>query len=348
MSFKRFSVTALSVIVLAAAMSIAGCGGDSDDTAAGPEGKVVVYSGRDAEMVAPLYEKFEQQTGIKVEARYAGTPELASTIKEEGKNSPADLFYAQDAGSVQVIEDLLAPLPEAQLKLVEERYRDPNGRWIGVTGRVRVLTYNTESVKQSELPKSVFDLTASAWKGRVAIAPGNASFQAFVTAMRLSEGDEVTEKWLQDMKANDVKTYEGNSAISEAVAKGEVDSGLVNHYYLYQTTSEDPDAPIANHNFEDGDPGNLVNVSAAGVLAGAQNKQNAERLVEFLLAEGQEYFATTAPEKEYPLVEGFEQNLPDDLTPLDEIEGPDVSLAELGAGLNDTVEMIESIGFTGT
>lgn len=345
---KRVSVILPALAALAVSAFAAGCGGGDKEEAAGPEGKVVVYSGRSAELVAPLYEKFEQQTGIKVDVRYAGTPELASTIAEEGENSPADVFYAQDAGSIQAVEGLLGSLPETQLALVGEQYRDPEGRWVGVTGRVRVLTYNTENVQKSELPDSVFDLTAPEWKGRVAIAPGNASFQAFVTAMRLTEGDAATEKWLKDMKANDVKTYENNSAISEAVAKGEVDAGLVNHYYLYQTTAEDPDAPIANHNFKDGDPGNLVNVSAAGVLASAPNRENAEKLIEFLLSDGQEYFATEAEEKEYPLVAGYEDQLPEDLTPLEEIEGPDVSLAELGTGLEDTVTMIESVGFTGT
>lgn len=345
-SFKRFSVSLLALLALAAT-AIAGCGGE-DEKAVGPEGKVVVYSGRSAELVAPLYEKFEKETGITVEARYAGTPELASTIAEEGANSPADVFYAQDAGSIQAIEDLLAPLTKSQLKLVDEQYRDPEGRWTGVSGRVRVLTYNTDAVKQSDLPETVDEMTDPKWKDRVGIAPGNASFQAFVTAMRLTEGDDATRTWLQGMKDNGVKTFENNSAISEAVAKGEIDAGLVNHYYLYQTKAEDPDAPIANHNFKDGDPGSLVNVSAAGVLASAPNKANAERLMEFLLAEGQEFFAVEAEEKEYPLVAGYEDKLPDDLTPLAEIQGPDVSLSELGTGLSDTVTMIESIGFTGT
>lgn len=348
MSFKRLSFSLLLLLALAASIAVSGCGGDDQDNAAGPNGKVVVYSGRSAELVAPLYEKFEQETGIKVEARYAGTPELASTIAEEGENSPADVFYAQDAGSIQQIEDLLAPLPEDQLKLVEQQYRDPKGRWTGVTGRVRVLTYNTDEVKASELPAKVDEMTDPKWNGRVGIAPGNASFQAFVTAMRLTEGDEATRAWLQGMKDNGVKTYENNSAISEAVAKGEIDAGLVNHYYLYQTKAETPDAPIANHNFEDGDPGSLVNVSAAGILASAPNKTNAERLMEFLLAEGQEFFAVEAEEKEYPLVADYEDKLPEDLTPLDEIQGPDVSLSDLGKGLSDTVTMIESIGFTGT
>lgn len=334
------------LIALVAVPIAAGCGGGSSD--GDDANAVVVYSGRSAELVAPVYERFEKATGIRVEARYAGTPELASTIKEEGENSPADVFYAQDAGAIYAVKDLLAPLPSDQIAAVDRKYRDAGGVWTGVTGRVRVLTYNTGTVKAGELPDSVAELTGGRWKGRVGIAPGNSSFQAFVTAMRETQGDAATEEWLRGMKANEVKTFENNSAISEAVARGEVDAGLVNHYYLYQTKAEDPGAPIANHNFRDGDPGSLVNVSAAGVLATARHRDNAERLIRFLLTDAQEFFATEAEEKEYPLVRRYQDKLPDDLTPLSEVEGPAVTLDQLGAGLNDTVTMIESIGFTGT
>lgn len=348
---KRFPIVMVALFALST-LVIAGCG--SDDKVAGGAtaelgGKLVIYSGREAELVEPLYKKFEQTTGIELEVRYAETPELAATIAEEAENSPADVFYAQDAGSILAIEDQLATIEQDQLDKIYEQYRDDEGKWTGVTGRVRVLTYNTDSIKDhTALPATVAGLTDAKWKGRVGIAPGNASFQAFVTAMRETEGDTATKKWLKDMKANDVQTFEGNSAIVEAVAKGEIDAGLVNHYYLYQTKAEDPDAPIANHNFTDGDPGSLVNVSAAGILASAPNKVNAERFVAFLLNEGQAFFATEAEEKEYPLVDGYDDELPKDLTPLDEVEGPDVTLDQLGAGLDDTVEMIESVGFTGT
>lgn len=343
---KIIPILAASLFALAA-IALAGCGDGDESGDAG--GKLVIYSGREAELVEPLYKKFETDTGIDVEVRYAETPELAATIAEEGDNSPADVFYSQDAGSILSIEDKLTTIAQDQLDKVPEKYRDDEGKWTGVTGRVRVLTYNTDAIKDhAELPAEVSKLTDAKWKSRVGIAPGNSSFQAFVTAMRQTRGDDETREWLNGMKDNDVKTFEGNSAIVEAIAKGEIDAGLVNHYYLYQTKAEDPDAPIANHYFADGDPGSLVNVSAAGILASAPNKANAERFVEYLLDQGQAFFATEAEEKEYPLVAGFEDKLPEDLVPLDEVEGPDVTLDQLGAGLKDTVKMIESIGFTGT
>lgn len=340
LAISRLAIALLPVALAAA--TLAGCGSSGAD-----ENKLVIYNGREVEIAQPLYDKFEQQTGIELEVRNAESPELAATIQEEGENSPADVFYAQDAGAIGSVsaEGLLAPLPVNVDDKIDARYRDADGRWSGVTGRVRVLAYNTEAVQKNDLPKSVLDLTTPEWKGRVGIAPGNASFEAFVTAMRLDLGDEKTEQWLQGMKSNDVKTYEKNSQIIDAVAKGEVDAGLVNHYYLYELKSEDPDAPVANHFFANGDPGALVNVSAVGVLASAKHKKQAKQFIEFLMAEGQEYFATEAEEREYPLVKGVAA--PEGLPPLDEIQGPDVNLSTFGVELPATVKMIESVGFSG-
>jgi iron(III) transport system substrate-binding protein len=334
------AVFALATTVATAAV-LAGCGSSGGDT-------FTIYSGRSSGLVAPLYERFEQKTGIDVEVKYGESPELAATIQEEGANSPADVFYAQDAGAIGSVssEGLLAPLPAGLADKVAEPYRDGEGRWTGVTGRVRTAVYNTEEVAESELPDSVLDLTAPEWKGRVGIAPGNASFEGFVTAMRLTVGDEQTEQWMQDMKANDVKTYEKNTQIVEAAARGEIDVGLVNHYYLFEHKSEQPDSPVENHFFEEGDPGTLVNVSAAGILASAKHKQDAQKFMEFLLSEGQEYFATEAEEREYAMVEGYPP--PEGLPPLNEIKSPKVNLSEFGAELPATVKMIDSIGFSGT
>lgn len=352
MKLPNLTKIVLPLLVLLAALAIAGCGGDDDTTAATaePTDSLVVYSGRDAELVEDLYAQFEKETGIELEVRYADTPELAATLIEEGENTPADVFYAQDAGAIGSVanKDLLAPITAKSLDEVPERFRDTDGNWTGITGRARTQIYNTDEVKADELPESVLELTEPEWKGRVAIAPGNSSFQGFVTAMRETIGDDKTEAWLQGMKANDVKTYEGNGDIAAAVAEGEVDSGLVNHYYLYELLAEDPDAPAANHFFKKGDPGSFVNVSAAGILKGGENQANAQRFIEFLLSEGQAYFATEATEKEYPVIASYQQDLPDTLPPLDEVEGPDVPLDTLGDELPSTVRMIESVGFPGT
>ena len=146
------------------------------------------------------------------------------------------------------VDEQLAELPDDVLDRVDERFRDGDGRWVGTSGRARVIVYNTDELTEDEVPDSVFDLTDPKWKGKVGLPPTNASFQAFVTAMRLEVGDERTRQWLEDLKANDPKFYERNTPVVEAVAAGEIEVGLVNHYYLYLVKAEQgEDAPIANN-----------------------------------------------------------------------------------------------------
>ena len=324
--------------VLLAAAFLAGCGGDE---ASGP---VTVYSGREEELVAPLFERFTEETGIEVEVRYGDSAELAATIAEEGSSSPADVFFAQDPGSLGAVESQLDELPGELRERVDARYRDEDGRWVGTSGRTRVLVYSTEAVETGELPGSVLDLTDEEWKGRVGIAPTNASFQAFVTGMRLELGDDETRAWLEGLKENGAKTYEKNTPIVEAVAAGEIDVGLVNHYYLALVKAEQPDAPIENHFFEAGDAGNLVSVAGAGVLSSSDQSSDGEALLEFLLSdEGQRFYVDEAEEAEYPLVEGVEPS--SGLVPLDEIEGPDVELTSFGPELEATVELLRETGW---
>jgi iron(III) transport system substrate-binding protein len=328
-----------TIVVLALALLAAGCGGD--EAAGGP---LTVYSGREEELVAPLFEKFTDATGVDVEVRYGDSAELAATIAEEGDNSPADVFFAQDPGSLGAVDPQLEELPQATLDRVAARFRDAEGRWVGTSGRTRVLAYNTDRVQESDLPASVLELTGPEWKGRVGVAPTNASFQAFVTAMRLSLGDERTREWLEALRANGAKTYEKNLPIVEAVAAGEVDVGLVNHYYLALVKEEQPDAPVANHLFEAGDPGTLVSVAGAGVLASTDQRDDAEAFVEFLLSDdAQRFYVDQAEENEYPLVAGIDP--PAGLVPLDEIQGPDVELTAFGAELESTVELLRETGW---
>ena len=331
------AITAVALLVATAA--VAGCGGS--DPGSGP---ITVYSGREEELVAPLFDRFTEATGIDVKVRYGDSAELAATIAEEGDNSPADVFFAQDPGSLGAVDPQLEQLPAETLDRVAQRFRDADGRWVGTSGRVRVLVYNTDRLNESELPDSVLELTRSEWKDRVGIAPTNASFQAFVTAMRLSLGEDRTRVWLEGMKANRAKTYEKNTPIVEAVASGEIDVGLVNHYYLALVKEEQPDAPIANHLFEAGDPGTLVSVAGAGVLASTDQRDDAEAFVEFLLSdEAQRFYVDEAEENEYPLVDGVAPS--PGLVPLEQIDGPDVELTAFGAELQQTVELLRETGW---
>ena len=346
----RVLVAAAAALLLG---TLAACGGDDGDggaSAAGggsDGGTVVVYSGREEELIGPLLEQFEEESGVGVEARYGDSAELAATLAEEGGNSPADVFFAQDPGALGAVEGqgLLAELPDELLERVDERFRDPDGHWVGTSGRARVLAYNTELVSADELPESVFDLTDPAWKGKLGISPTNGSFQAFVTVMRLTEGDEVTREWLEGILANEPKIYDGNVPIVEATAAGEVEAGLVNHYYLYVVREEQPDAPIENHFFPGDDPGALVSVAGVGVLDGAEHAAEAEAFVDFLLSEeGQRFYAEAAAEAEFPLVEGVEPR--EGLPALEELQGPEIELDRLGPELERTLQLLNEVGFT--
>lgn len=336
-------------LLLLAALAVTGallaaCGG-SDGGGSDSGGKLVVYSGYSEEYVEKLYEQFTKDTGIQLDVRYGESPALVATLREEGDATPAQVFYVQDAGSMGAVEQMLAPLPQSDLDLIPEQYRDPKGRWVGVTGRIRVLAYNKDRVDPATLPGSVLELGSPNWKGGdVGVAPTNASFVGFISAMRLTIGDEKTQAFLDGL-ATHAQTYEKNGQIIDAIASGEVDTGLVNHYYLYEKLASDPNAPIANHFFTPGDVGSFVNISTIGILKGAADDPDAQRFVNYVLTEGQVYFANVAEEREYPLnatQPGLERA--QELPPLDQHEGPEVAYARLSDDLEGTVKMIRDAG----
>lgn len=319
--------------------------GQADDLQPGSTpsvgGAVTVYSGRERDLVEPLFAKFKQETGITVKARYGDSAELAAQIAEEGANSPADVFFSQDAGALGALAErgLLAELDEALLEKVPARFRSNQGRWVGISGRARVIVYNTREVLKSDVPADVFALTDPKWKGQVGWAPTNGSFQSFVTAMRLLEGDARTKRWLADMKANDAEAYAKNSAIAEAVGAGEIQLGLVNHYYLLSLKKENPRLAAENY-FLAGGPGSLVNVAGVGITRSTKNSVAAARFVEYLLGqEGQRFFSTST--FEYPLVAGIPADTR--LPSLSSLKPPDLDLSNLSS-LEATLKMLRDVG----
>ncbi|MBD0347568.1 MAG: iron ABC transporter substrate-binding protein [Thermoleophilia bacterium] len=309
--------------------------------------KLVVYSGREERFVKPLFETYTRLTGIELEIRYGDSAELAATLLEEGSNSPADVFFAQDAGALGAVaaKGRLAVLPATTLNRVPKRFRAPGKRWIGVTGRARVIAFNTDAVKRSELPKTIWGLTQRRWKGRIGLPPTNASFQAFVTAMRLKVGDERTRAWLVAIRENEPKLYARNSQILTALARREIEVGLVNHYYLYQLKEEQPNAPVANYFLTRRDPGALLNVAGAGVVSASERRVQATRFINFLLSRGaQQFFATSPGRAEYPLVRGVQPRA--GLPALAKIQGAGVNIGRLGRELEATLRMLNEVGFT--
>lgn len=322
--------------------------GDGDaapeETPGSVTGMLTVYSGRSENLVGPFFQQFTDETGIDAEVRYAGTGELAATLLEEGENSPASAFFAQDAGALGMLADagLFAPLPAEVLERVPEQFRSPDGLWIGVTGRRRTLAYNIDAVAADDLPSSVLDLTDPAWSGRIGWAPENASFQAFVTALRLIEGEDAARDWLEAMIANGTVNFgDSNSAIVKAVGAGEIDAGLVNHYYLYAIKKDQgDDFPVANHFFAADDPGSLINIAGIGVLANAPEPELALELIDALLGDdGQQYFVEQT--SEYPVVTDVAP--PAGLEPLADTPAPEFDLGSL-ADLRSTLELLAEVG----
>lgn len=345
-------VPSLAALLLALTLLLAACGGDDSQSsgttpAAGDGSTLTIYSGRDEEYVGPLIESFKKANpDVDVKVRYGDSAELAATIREEGDRSPADLFFSQDAGALGALqnEGILAKLPASTLEQVDAAYRSTAGDWTGITGRARVLGYDSRKVQEGELPASVFDLTQPRWKGKVGWAPTNASFQSFITAMRKTAGEEKTRQWLEDMQKNDVQSYEKNSIIRDAIADGEIEVGLINHYYILEGIREGEvdgkNYPVKLHFFPGGDVGSLVNVAGIGVLTSAGQGANAQKFIDFLLEKPQqEYFAKDVGE--YPLAAGVKQD--PSLPPLQDIQAPDVDLADL-ADLQGTLKLLQETG----
>ncbi len=322
--------------VLAATVLATACGGGGADT------PLTVYSGRSEALVGPLFERFEDETGIDLEVRYADSLDLAATLRQEGSASPADVFVAQDPASLGAVA--LAGgfdrLPDGVLERVPSRFSDPGGRWVGVSGRSRVVVYDARSLTAADLPDTVAGFTDPAWRGRLAIAPTNGSFLAFVASMILLEGEEPTARWLREVAANDPGLYSGNSVIVSAVDDGSIDAGLANHYYLLRLRAEQGETAAANH-FLTGGPGALVMPAGAGVVATSDDPDDAVALIEFLLSdEAQAYFASET--FEYPLVEGIAAD--PSLPPLSELDPPALDLSRLAEALDRATDLVAEAG----
>ncbi len=357
---RRLRFLFLAILTLVA-LTAAACGDDGDSgessddatttTAAAGEDedltgqKLVLYSGRDEELIQPIVDAFEEETGAEVEVRYGSSSEMAAQILEEGDATPAEVFYSQEVGAVGALAKagLLSELPEDLINSVDERFRpksDP--MWVGVTGRSRVIVYNPDKLEELDLkvPSGVEELTDPAYKGHVAIVPGNAGFKAFITGFRVSKGEDAARKWLTDMQANDVNTtFESNGDVLEAVNNGDIALGLINHYYWAR--HENRDQLTAQLIFPTGDdPGGLVNATAAGITKKGAENPVAVAFIRYLLSEeGQQTFV--AETWEYPVIDGVSD--PEGIPALDTLEGPQIDLADLDS-LEDTEALLTELG----
>lgn len=335
---RKFFLAAIAACMLLVLVVVPLSAQDAPET-------LVVYSGRNETLIAPILTRFTEATGVQVQVVYGDTAAVANQILEEGANSPADVYIGQDAGALGALAKAgtLSVLPSDILERVPAVYASSEGYWVGLSARARVLVYNPTQVEELglEVPTSILDLTKPDYTGLVGWAPANASFQANVTAMRLLLGEEATAQWLADMVANGTVSFgSSNTNLNVAVASGEIVFGITNHYYMHNLKKETPDLDIVQTIFAPGDAGALVNVAGAGILATSEKKGLAQRLILFLLgSEAQTYFTTET--SEYPLVAGVETN--PNLIPLDTLVQPDLDLSNLD-DLQTSLEMIEASG----
>lgn len=306
--------------------------------------EVTIYSGRTENLIEPVLDAFACETGIGVAVRWADSTQLALLLDEEGDRTPADVFLSRSPGPVGFLEarGLLGEIDDDVLGLVDEENRSAIGSWIGFSGRKRVAVYNLDAVADSELPDSIFELTDEKWRGRVALPATNGSFVDWFTVFRDQAGTDVATKWLDDMVANGAKYYPNNRSVVEAAGRGEVDIGLVNHYYNFQEVAAVGDDHRAlNHDLADDDIGSLLIITAATLTKSTDNADAANELLAYLLSEPvQRYF--TEETFEYPLAAGVEPT--DALPPLSALEIGTVDFDALGGGFEETTRIIDASG----
>lgn len=344
---RTLSIVAAAAVLLGGVTACSSSNGDDTSaarasaTSSGAE--VVVYSGRDEDLVGPLIDRIGAGVGAPVEVDYSGnTNAQAAKILEEGDRSPADVFLGQDAGALGALDDAgaLTPLPQDILDRVPERYRGADGTWVATSARARVLAYNTDDVRAADLPTGIDGILDPRWKGRIGYAPTNASFQAFVTGLRVARGEDGARRWLQAFAANEPVAFEGNGPLISAVDDGQVAAGLTNHYYFYPYVAEKgAAASLALHSFAPTDPGSLVNVAGVGVLATSDNQEQAFALIrEMLSQESQQYFADETAE--YPVITGVTSKYDLPALPTD---ASDLDLGQL-ASLEQTQALLTEVG----
>lgn len=289
--------------------------------------ELIVYSGRSQALVDDLVDQFKKQTGANIKVRYGNDAELLAILNEEGEKSPADVIWANTTGALAnaTEQDLLATLPDSLLNKPAS-YTSDSGKWVPITVRFRVLVYNPQQVDSTDLPVSVMDLpNMEKFEGRVGWTPTYSSFYDFVTAMRITQGEEATRKWLLQMQQLNPKAYNSNTPMVQGVAAGEIDIALTNHYYPiqmkyggaegyyesyehYGQPEPNPDANYETYHFAEGDIGNLALVTGAAQLNTADNVELAQQFLSFLLSEGAQQYAAQSV-NEYPVIKGVD--LPD-------------------------------------
>ncbi|AFM58855.1 iron ABC transporter substrate-binding protein [Enterobacter cloacae subsp. cloacae] len=304
---------------------------------------IVVYNAQHENLVKSWVDGFTKETGIKVTLRNGDDSELGNQLVQEGSASPADVFLTENSPSMVLVDNakLFAPLDAETLKQVPAEYRPAHGRWIGIAARSTVFVYNPKKLSEQQLPKSLMDLAKPEWKGRWAASPSGADFQAIVSAMLALKGEQATLEWLKAMKANFV-AYKGNSTVMKAVNAGQIDGGVIYHYYRFvdQSKTGENSKNTKLYYFKHQDPGAFVSLSGGGVLASSKHKAQAQAFIKYITGkEGQESLRTN---NAFEYAVGVNAASNPKLVPLNELDAPKVEPSTLNS--KKVIELMTQAG----
>lgn len=336
---SRTKRVALAASVVVTALALTGCGSDND---AGGGDTLTVYNAQHESLTKEWIDAFTKESGIKVEMRQGDDFEMANQIKQEGEDSPADVFLTENSPAMTVVENagLFADIDDATLAQVPSQYQPSTGMWVGIAARSTVFVYNSK-LTEAQLPKSMMDLADPKWKGKWGASPSGADFQAIVSAMLELEGADATQSWLDAMKTN-FKQYKGNIAVMKAVNAGQIDGGIIYHYYFAgdQSKTKENSKNTKLHFFGNQDPGAFVSLSGGGVLKSSDNAEAAQQFLKFVTAKTGQQVLQNGTSFEYPVGSGVAANAA--LKPLTELDEPDIDEAKLNGP--EVVEMMTKAG----
>jgi iron(III) transport system substrate-binding protein len=342
MSFRSQWAASLAALVVTV-LAVAGCASDGSSGNDTGTSTLTVYNAQHESLTQAWADAFTKESGIKVVLRSGDDFELANQLKQEGKATKADVFLTENSPAMTVVENagLFTDVDKATVAQVPEQYRPSTGKWVGIAARSTVFVYNTSKLTEAQLPRSIMDLADPKWQGKWGASPSGADFQAIVSAMLDLEGADGTQAWLNSMKTN-VQAYKGNSAVMKAVNAGQIDGGVIYHYYWAgdQAKTRENSKNTKLHYFGNQDPGAFVSLSGGGVLASSKHAEAAQRFLKFVTGRAGQQILRTGTSFEYPVGSGVAANPA--LKPLAELDAPSIDEAKLNGP--QVVEMMTKAG----
>ena len=323
---RRWSRIAAVLSALAVVLGATAC------SSSGGNDELLIYNAQHESLTKEWIDAFTKETGVKVTYRQGGDTELGNQLIAEGDASPADVFLTENSPAMAAVEKagLFADLNADTLAQVPPQYRPATGKWTGVAARSTVFVYNKTRLQPDQLPKSMLDLQQPAWKGRWGGAPTKADFQAIVSALLQLKGEQAAAQWLAAMKTN-AKIYNDNIATMNAVNAGEVDGGIIYHYYWFrdQANTKEGSGNTELHYFKNQDPGAFVSLSGGGVLKSSKKAQQAQQFLRFITGKAGQEVLEKGDSFEYTVASGVPANPA--LVPLNDLQAPVVDPSTLDA-----------------